>query len=107
MLVLLAPTFSGSNEAYARLAQITGLVAYDLRARLKSGSWGIVRALANEAEASRLTSELVRADFPAVLVDRSVAHDLERRFLTLSRVELDVGQMVLYLGERSMTVPYS
>src|SRR5688572_3972944 len=107
MLVLLAPTFSGSNEAYARLAQLTGLVAYDLRSRIKPGAWGIVRVLGSEEEASRLMSELVCADFPAVLVDRNVAHDAERPFLTLSRVELEVGQMVLHLGDRSMSVPYS
>jgi hypothetical protein len=107
MLVLLAPTFSGSNEAYVRLAQLTGLLAYDLRARLKPGNWGMVRALADHAEASRLTSELVAADFPAVVVDRAVAHDSERRILALSRAELEVGQMVLHLGERVMPVPYS
>lgn len=107
MLVLLAPTFTGTNDAYARLAKITGLVAYDLRARIKPGAWGMVRVLANETEARRLAEELVRADFPAVLVDRSVAHDPERRFVPLSRVELGVGQMVLHLGERTMPVPYS
>ena len=55
MLVLLGPSFAGGDADYQRLSKATGMVAYDLRARLKPGMWGLVKALADEAEAERLS----------------------------------------------------
>ena len=56
MLVMLAPSFDGSTDSYARLAKVTGMVAYDLKSRVKPGVWGIVRALADEAQATELST---------------------------------------------------
>ena len=54
MLVLLGPSFAGGDAEYQRLSKVTGMVAYDLRSRVKPGSWGLVKALADETEAARL-----------------------------------------------------
>ncbi len=106
MLVMLAPTFDGSPEAYARLAQTTGMVAYDLRARLKPGVWGIVRALADEAQAVDLARRLRADGFPVFVVPREVAHDANRRIVTIRALELGEQEMVLHLRERAMPIPF-
>src|SRR5688500_5155915 len=53
MLVLLGPSFAGGDAEYQRLSKVTGLVAYDLRSRVKPGMWGLVKARADEAGAER------------------------------------------------------
>jgi len=106
MLVMLAPTFDGTAEAYARLAQATGMVAYDLKARVKPGVWGIVRALADEAQAVELARRLRADGFPVFVVAREVAHDPNRRIVTIRAIELREQEMVLHLRERAMPIPF-
>jgi len=106
MLVMLAPTFDGTAEAYARLAQATGMVAYDLKARVKPGVWGIVRSLADEAQALDLARRLRADGFPVFMVSRDVAHDPNRRIVTIRALELREQEMVLHLRERAMPIPF-
>ena len=107
MFVLLGPEFEGSNEAYERLAQATGLVAYDLRARVRSGVWGVVKTLADEAEAESLARALRAAGFRPTLLERWVTHDPERRIVHVRDLELRKTDFVLGLHERKMNVEYA
>ncbi|HEX3776354.1 MAG TPA: hypothetical protein VHV51_17900 [Polyangiaceae bacterium] len=106
MLVMLAPSFDGANDSYARLARATGMVAYDLKSRVKPGVWGIVRALADEAQATELTRRLRADGFPAFVVPREVAHDPARRLVTIRSLALRDDELVLYLREREMPIPF-
>ncbi|HWA78013.1 MAG TPA: hypothetical protein VG937_37015 [Polyangiaceae bacterium] len=107
MFVLLGPDFEGSNDAYQRLAQATGLVAYDLRARVRSGAWGVVKTLADEAQAESLARALRLAGFRPILIDRSVAHDPERRIVHVRDIELRETDFALGLRDRQMVVEYA
>jgi hypothetical protein len=81
------------------------MVAYDLRSRIKPGSWGLVKALADEAEAERFAAGLRAAGFPIVVVAREVAHDPRRPIVALRALEISGQQLSLHLRERSMSVP--
>lgn len=105
MLVLLGPSFVGGDADYQRLSKVTGMVAYDLRARLKPGVWGLVKALADETEAQRLAASLKAEGFPAIAVAREVAVDPERPIIALKGLAIDGQQLTLELRERSMQVP--
>ena len=106
MLVMLAPSFDGSGDSYARLAKATGMVVYDLRSRIKPGVWGVVRALADEEQANELWRRLYESGFPAFVVPREVAHDPTRRIVTIRGLELRADQIALHLREREMAVPF-
>jgi hypothetical protein len=106
MLVMLAPSFDGSNDAYARLVKATGMLAYDLKSRLKPGVWGVVRALADEEQAHKLTQRLLAEGLPALIVPREVASDPNRRIVTIRALELSAEQIVLHLREREMAIPF-
>lgn len=105
MLVLLGPSFAGGDADYERLSKVTGMVGYDLRARLKPGMWGLVKSLADEVEAQRLAASLTAEGFPIVVVAREVATDPERPIVGLNAVAIDGQQLTLELRERSMKVP--
>jgi len=105
MLVLLGPSFAGGDVDYQRLSKLTGLVAYDLRARVKPGMWGLVKALADEADAQRLASSLLAERFPVVVVPREVAHDPERPIVALKALTIAGEQLTLQLRERTMQIP--
>lgn len=105
MLVLLGPSFAGGDAEYQRLSQATGMVAYDLRSRLKPGMWGLVKALADEVEAERLAGALRAAGFPIVVVAREVAYDQKRPIVALRALEITGQELTLHLRERSMSVP--
>lgn len=106
MLVLLAPSFDGSDQSYQALSQATGLVPYDLKSRAKAGSWGLVKAFGDAGQAQELASRMIARGFPAVLVDRTVAHDDERRTVPVQRVELGDAHFSLVLKDRAMQIPY-
>src|SRR3954469_14431773 len=106
MLVMLAPSFDGSSDAYARLVKATGMLAYDLKSRLKPGVWGVVRALADEDQAQELTKRLLAEGLPALIVPPEVAHDPQRRIVTVRALELGTEQVVLHLREREMAIPF-
>ena len=105
MLVLLGPSFAGGDADYQRLSKVTGMVSYDLRARLKPGMWGLVKALADEVEAQRLAGALAADGFPIVVVPREVAMDAERPIVALKGLTIVGQELTLRLRERSMTVP--
>jgi hypothetical protein len=105
MLVLLGPSFAGGDADYQRLSRVTGMVAYDLRARLKPGMWGLVKALADETEAHRLAASLLAERFPVVVVPREVATDAERPIVALKALAIEGQQLTLQLRERAMEVP--
>lgn len=105
MLVLLGPSFAGADADYQRLAKVTGMVAYDLRARLKPAMWGLVKALADETEAQRLGASLAAAGFPIAVVPREVATDPERPIVALRGLTISEQGLTLQLRERSMDIP--
>jgi len=106
MLVMLAPSFDGSTDSYTRLAKATGMVAYDLKSRVKPGVWGIVRALADEGQATELARRLRGEGFPVFVVPREVAHDASRRIVTIRALEVRETDLVLHLREREMPIPF-
>jgi hypothetical protein len=105
MLVLLGPSFAGGDAAFQRLSKVTGMVGYDLRARLKPGAWGLLKALADETEATRLADALKAENFPCVVMAREVASDPGRPILWLKGLAIEDRQLTLHLSERSMAVP--
>ena len=106
MLVMLAPSFDGSDDAYARLVKATGMLAYDLKSRLKPGVWGVVRALADLGQAQQLLDRLLAENLPALIVPREVAHDPDRRIVTIRALDLGSDHLVIHLREREMSVPF-
>lgn len=106
MLVLLAPSFDGSDQGYRALARVTGLVPYDLRTRLKPGSWGLVRGIGDRGQAEELARNLSAEGFPAVLVERQVIHDPERRHVPVQALLLGESDFTLRLKDRVMKIPY-
>jgi hypothetical protein len=105
MLVLLGPSFAGGDADYQRLSKVTGMVAYDLRARLKPGMWGLVKALADETEAERLAASLLAEHFPIVVVPREVATAADRPIVALKALSIEGQQLTLQLRERAMEIP--
>jgi hypothetical protein len=105
MLVMLAPSFDGSGDAFARLARATGMLPYDLKSRVKPGEWCVVRALADEAQASQLADRLNHERLPVFVVPRAIAFDSSRRIVTIRSLELEADRIVLHLREREMVVP--
>jgi hypothetical protein len=106
VLVLLGPGFDGSDQGYQTLARATGLVLYDLRSRVKPGSWGLVKQFGDAGQAQELASRLLAAGFPVVVVDRQVAADPERRHVPVHGIELGEGTFSLKLRDREMKIPY-
>lgn len=107
MLVMLGPPFEGTDAQYARLAQVTGLVAYELKTRIRPGSWGVVRALADEAQAQQLGQAIRGQGFRVAVVDPQLIYEPSRRTAILHGLQLDSEQIVLDLSERSIAVPYA
>ncbi len=106
MLVLIGPDFDGSSDAYGRLARVTGLVAYDLKARIRPGSWGLVKVLADDLQAEDLAAGLEIAGFRPLLVARQVAHDPERRIVHAKGVTLGAEGLVLEFADSELPIQY-
>jgi hypothetical protein len=106
VLVLLAPSFEGTEKGYQALARATGLVPYDLRTRAKPGSWGLVKGFGDAGQAQELASRLLAEGFPVVLIDRQVASDPERRHVPVRGLELGDAHFTLKLKDRDMKIPY-
>jgi hypothetical protein len=106
VLVLLAPSFEGTDQGYQALARATGLVPYDLRTRVKPGSWGLVKGFGDAGLAQELASRLLAEGFPVVLIDRQAASDPERRHVLVRGLELGDGHFTLKLKDRDMKIPY-
>jgi hypothetical protein len=105
MLVLMGPSFTATDGEYQRLSKVTGMVAYDLRARIKPGSWGLLKVLGDDAEAERFAAALTAEAFPVVTIARAVATDPERPIVALRALEIADQQLTLHLRERSMQIP--
>lgn len=106
MLVLLGPGFDGSDQGYQALARVTGLVLYDLRTRVKPGTWGLVKGFGDAGQANELASRLLAEGFPVVVVDRQVTNDPERRHVPVHGLELGESAFTLKLKDREMKIPY-
>ena len=89
MLVLLGPTFEGSNDEYARLAAATGLLAYDLRTKLRPGCWGVVKALGDPQQAAQLAEHLRAQGFRIAVVDPAIVQEPDRRVVPIRRLKLE------------------
>jgi hypothetical protein len=107
LLVLLGPSFDGTADSFQRLAEATGLVAYDLRSRIKPGWWGVIRALGDAEQAELMATRLRKEGFPVVAVDVNSAWDPERRAVKLQGVRLESAELVLLVREREMAIPYA
>lgn len=107
MLVLLGPPFEGSREQYSALAQATGLVAYDLKTRLRPGCWGVVRAIAQQQDAFALVERLRALGLRAVALDPDLGYDPARAVAPLRGLELFDQGLRLRFHERQMDVPYA
>jgi hypothetical protein len=81
-------------------------VLYDLRTRIKPGSWGLVKGFADTGQAQELYSRLLAAGFPVVLVERQVASDPERRHVPVRGLVLGDSHFTLRLKDRDMRIPY-
>jgi hypothetical protein len=82
------------------------MVAYDLKSRVKPGVWSVVRALGDEAQASDLAERLHAAGFPVFVMPRELAHDPNRRIVTIRSLEMGADQIILHLREREMAIPF-
>ncbi len=105
MLVLMGPSFGAADADFQRLSKLTGMVAYDLRARIKAGMWGLLKALAKDVEAERLGGALLAEGFPVVVVPREVTSDPQRPIVALRALSIEGANLTLQLREREMTVP--
>lgn len=106
MLVLLGPTFQGDDDQYRRLAELSGLTVYDLRTKLKPGCWGVVRSLADEAQAKALLARLRDAGLPVVGLDIAVAFDPTRKVVPVRALTLQDESLMLLVGRQEMTIDY-
>lgn len=106
MLVLIGPPFEGSDEQLSLLASATGLLAYDLKTKLKPGAWGVVRALGDPLQAAELTDQLGALGFRVCMLDSAIGQDPERRIVTVRAIDFERERMVLHLRERTMPIPY-
>ena len=106
MLVVLSPTFDGSDRSYLKLAEVTGLVPYDLRSRVKPGFWGVLKAVGDVAQAQELAARLEQAGLPVVLLDREIAYDPARRHVVVSNIVCGERDFTLRLRDREMKIPY-
>ncbi len=106
MLVLLSPEFSGSDAQIAQLVQVTGLLPYDLRTRLRPGVWGVLRVLADFDQAQLLVAQLTSLGFQAVTIDSAVGQDPARKIVYLRGIDVTDMGMTLRLSERQMFVPF-
>jgi hypothetical protein len=106
MLVLLGPGYEGRDAEVNALIQETGLTSYDLRARLCPGSWGVIKAFADVAQASRLTRRLLRHGLPVCEVSSNVSQDANRPIVYLREIRFESDAVILRLSEREMAVPY-
>ncbi len=106
MLVLIGPPFSGNEDEYGRIAQVAGLLPYELKTKLKPGAWGVVKAIAAAGQAEELAQRLRTQGFRVAVVDPAVAAEPGRMFVPLRALELSENSLVLHLSERSMPIPY-
>ena len=106
MFVLLGPAFDGSDQGYQTLARATGLVPYDLRTRVKPGTWGVIRVFGDQGQAQELASKLLALGFPVVVVERQVLNDPERRHVPVSSLALGETDFAIRLKDREMRIPY-
>ncbi|MBN1605200.1 MAG: hypothetical protein JW940_01130 [Polyangiaceae bacterium] len=106
MLVAIGPPFDATSERYELLSRVAGLVVYDLRTRLRAQGWGVVRALADAADAERLAQSLRDAGFRAVVLDSAVAQDPTRVALPLRSLLCRSDGMTLEFRDGSVSFPY-
>jgi hypothetical protein len=105
MLVAVGPPFDATREEYELLSRVTGLVVYDLRARLRAQGWGVVRALADAVDAERLAQRLRDAGFRSVVLDTVVAQDPSRVVLTVRSLTCPNEAMTLEFRDRTVSFP--
>lgn len=82
------------------------MLAYDLKSRLKAGVWGVVRTLADQEQAQELVERLTAEGLAALIVPHEVAHDPNRRIVTIRALELRSDHVILHLREREMPIPF-
>jgi hypothetical protein len=106
MLVLLGPGYEAREEEVLALVQATELTQYDLRARLCPGTWGVIKAFADEEQANELVLRLQQCGLPACAISNTVGQDVERRIVYLRAIQFEPDCVILRLSEREMAIPY-
>ena len=107
MLVLIGPSFQGTDNQYAQLSDVTGLVQYELRTRLRQNSWGLLKAIAEEQEAEQLAFQLRTLGYEAVAVDPSVGQDEQRQIVSVCAIQFGAQCADVQVRTRSMVIPYA
>lgn len=105
MLVLLGPRYSATSEELTLLTGETGLTAYDLRMRLRPGAWSVVRAYANQDQATRVASYLASRGLQCCALNSAVGTDPSRSIVYLREIVATSSQVLLRMAEREMSVP--
>lgn len=105
MLVLLGPRYSATSEELTLLTAETGLTPYDLRMRLRPGAWSVVRAFADQDQATRVVSRLASQGLQCCALNSAVGMDPSRPVVYLREIVASPSQVLLLMAEREMSVP--
>jgi hypothetical protein len=106
MLMLVGPKFEAGSDELRRLAEVTGLVVYDLKTRLRVGAWSVLRALGEPHEVFDLVAELRNRGIPVVAVDPMIGFDVARRVVVVESLDLDEEELVLSVADQTMRIRY-
>jgi hypothetical protein len=104
MMLLVGPGFEGSPDDLRRLAELTGLVQYDIKTRLRAGSWGVLLVLADAGEAEALLVVLQQHGIPTVMINPMVAFDQSRRIVRVDSLSLESDALTIVAAGQSMRV---
>ncbi len=105
MLVLVRLPPNCTEDYYAKLVRSTGMVAYDLKTRLRPGQWGVLRAVASFAEAEDVAATLRHEGLCAHVIDSSLVTEPERAIVAVESVSKTETELGLLVATRWMTVP--
>jgi hypothetical protein len=106
MIVAVGPPIEAVEEHLDLLCRLTGLVAYDLKTRLRPDSWGVVRALADPEDAQELARGLRQNGLKAVVLDPAIVWEPARRTVSVRSIEMGSETLLVNLREGTLRLPY-
>ena len=107
MIVAVGPPLDAVEQHMDLLCHLTGLVAYDLKTRLRPDAWGVVRTLADPKDAFALAHKLQENGLRAVVLDPAVAWDPARRTASVRALEIGTEMLVVTLREGTLRLPHT